>query len=695
MKMSGVSETDGVVTEQELNADKLGGVGGRLRNVTNSKRNISIEARINLGFTFAIALMLALTGVGLTQIYQADARLKTIVEKNNLKTELAQVMQSALRERALSMHIMAVLTDDFLKDAEYQHFNELGGRYTQARQKLEKLANSEVEKKIFATIVSLTRVAQPQVEQVMEMGLRGNDPQIFELIRNQALPKQREISDQVGGLIKFQQSQTAIAVQEAETSSARARSAMLLLGGFASALTILMATYVSKRVTKQALTLEHRALYDELTDLPNRTLFQDRLQQAIRNSQRSSRTFAIILMDLDRFKEVNDTLGHDVGDLLLKEVGQRLKDTVRSADTVARLGGDEYVIILENLSEKYVEAVAEKIRKALDRPFVLEGEIVDISASLGIALFPEHGSDAVTLIRRADMAMYAAKHEHSGFAIYTEAHEQGSRTDLAFKSELRQAIEQDELMLYYQPKIDHASAKVMGVEALVRWQHPKRGFLPPDDFITAAEQTGLIGPLARWVLDKALRQCAALHQAGILISMAVNLSARNLHDKQLPTEIADLLRSAGVAPAYLVLEITETAVMDDPMFALEILHQLDKMGVTLAIDDFGTGYSSLAYLSKLPVDEIKIDKSFVIDMLTDTQAAVIVRSTIELGHNLGLKVVAEGVESQEVWDRLTQWGCDTAQGYYMSRPLPEEKLMLWLQDSSWAQVKHPETSASV
>jgi EAL domain-containing protein (putative c-di-GMP-specific phosphodiesterase class I) len=229
----------------------------------------------------------------------------------------------------------------------------------------------------------------------------------------------------------------------------------------------------------------------------------------------------------------------------------------------------------------------------------------------------------------------------------------------------------------------------MGVEALVRWQHPKRGFLPPDHFIAAAEQTGLIGPLTRWVLDKALKQCAALHQGGMLISVAVNLSARNLHDKQLPTEIADLLSRAGVAPAYLVLEITDTAVMDDPKFALEILHQLDKMGVTLAIDDFGTGYSSLAYLSKLPVDEIKIDKSFVLDMMDDKQAAVIVRSTIDLGHNLGLKVVAEGVETQQVWDTLTQWGCDTAQGFYMSKPLPADQLMQWLKDSVWAQDKPP------
>ena len=681
--MSGANNTPASTPDQEW-VSAEGTPRGRFHHFNQTPRGISIQARIKLGFMFTIALMLALAGVGLTQMYQADARLKTIVEKNNVKTELAQIMQSALRERALSMHIMAVLTDDFLKDEEYQHFNELGGRYTQARLSLEKLADSAEEKKIFSRINSLTRTTQPQVERVMEMGLRGSNPAIFQLIRNEILPKQREISDQVDGLIKFQQKLTTVAVKEAEASSARARNAMLLLGVMASALTLLMATYVSKRVTKQALALEHQALYDELTDLPNRTLFHDRLQHAIRNSRRYGRSFAIILMDLDSFKEVNDTLGHDVGDLLLKEVGRRLKDTVRSADTVARLGGDEFVIILESLSEKYAEAVAEKIRKALDRAFALEGEVVDISASLGIALFPEHGIDAVTLIRRADMAMYVAKHEHSGFAIYSPAHEHGSRTDLAFKSELRQAIEHDQLMLYYQPKIDHVSGRVMGVEALVRWQHPKRGFLPPDFFITAAEQTGLIGALTRWVLDKAMKQCAALHRAGMPLSVAVNLSARNLHDKQLPNEIAQLLSTTGVAPAYLVLEITETAVMDDAVFALEILQQLDQMGVTLAIDDFGTGYSSLAYLSRLPVDEIKIDKSFVMDMMTDKHAAVIVRSTIELAHNLGLKVVAEGVESQQLWETLTQWGCDAAQGYYISKPLPQDQLMAWLQTSVWA-----------
>ena len=660
----------------------------------DKKRAMGIGARINLGFLFTIALMMALTGVGLTHIHLADARLKNIVEKNNVKTEMAQIMQSALRERALNMHIIAVSDDPFLKDEVYQRFNTMGGEYTRARQSLEQLASIEEEKAILAEIKRLTRQAQPEVEKVMEMGLAGNDPQMFELIRNRTMPLQKLISDQVYALIQFQRKQTANAVHEAETLSGQARNVMLFLGTLATLLTLLIAVFVSRRVTGQAHALEHQALHDELTSLPNRALFQDYLQQAIKCANRMNSGFAILLMDLDRFKEVNDTLGHNAGDLLLIEVGRRLKETVRSEDLVARLGGDEYVVLMQNLTEPDVERVAEKIRKVLEQPFRLGIEMVDVSASLGIACFPEHGKDAVTLTRRADMAMYAAKQEHSGFAMYSDAQEQSSRATLALRSELRHAIKHNELVLHYQPKIDHQTGMVMGLEALVRWRHPERGFLAPDQFIPEAEQTGLIGPLTRWVLARAILQCAALHKAGVMISMAVNFSARNLHDKQLADELANLLDQAGLKPEYLVLEITESAVMADPAFGLQILNQFDKMGVTLAIDDFGTGYSSLAYLSQLPMNEIKIDKSFVLNMMQDSQAAVIVKSIIELGHNLGLKVVAEGVETREVWDRLTQWGCDTAQGYYMSRPLPEDQLMQWLTESAWTPLTRPSIAAS-
>ncbi len=651
----------------------------------NNKHHLNIGVRIAVGFMLAIFLMLALTYVSLNHMGQSEARLKNIVEKNNVKTDMAQIMQRALRERALSMHIMAVLKDDFLKDAEYQRFSAFGGEYIRARETLESLAISPQEKSVLSKIIVLTREAQPEVEEVMNMGLQDFHSDIFDQIRMQAMPKQKLIGQQVDKLIDLQRIQTATAVKEAESSYASARQTTLFLGGFASLLTVFIAVFVSMRVSRQARILEYQALHDELTGLPNRTLYQDRLKQEIKHALREGTTFAVILMDLDRFKEVNDTLGHNIGDLLLQDVGRRLKETVRTIDTVAWLGGDEYVIILDNVSESQIQHIIEKILKTLELPFSLDGEVIDISASIGIALFPDHGEDAITLTQRADVAMYAAKHANSGYAIYSESQEHGTRADLTLKSELRQAIAQEELVLYYQPKINHQTRCIMGVEALVRWQHPKRGFLPPDQFILAAEQNGLIQSLTTWVLKKALNQCAEFHKAGIFISVTVNLSARSLHDKHLPSEIADLLDKANVAPSYLVLEITESVVMADQTSALVILNQLDKMGVTLAIDDFGTGYSSLASLSKLPVDEIKIDKSFVLDMMSDKQASVIVRSTIDLGHNLGLKVVAEGVETAQVWDTLTEWGCDTAQGYYMSKPLPANDLIQWIRESAWAE----------
>lgn len=669
-----------------------------LRKIAKDKRPTRIGLGIALSFVFTIALMIALTGISLNHMRQADARLKNIknvVEQNNTKAEMAQIMQRTLRERALSMHILPNLTDDFLKDEEYQRFYALGGEYSLARAKLEEISTTPEEKKIFSRIRNLTSEAQPEVQKLMEMGLQGSNPDLFKEIRNKAVPMQRLISAQVDALIKLQQSQPVGAVKEAKSSSASAFNAVLWIGGITIVLTVLIGLFVTRRVAGQAKVLNHQALHDELTGLPNRTLFHDRLEQAIQRAQREGHAFAIILMDLDRFKEVNDTMGHDVGDMLLQEVARRLRNTVRNSDTVARLGGDEYIIILENISQPYVQRVIDKLLKTLDRPFMLQDQAIDISASMGIANYPEHGETAIALTQRADVAMYAAKQGHSGFAMYSEAQEHSSRAALTLKSELRHAIKHDELVLHYQPKIDHTTGLVMGVEALVRWQHPKRGFLTPDKFIPDMEQTGLMGPLTRWVLAKAIFQCAALHKAGILISMAVNFSARNLHDKHLTYEIATLLERADLRPEYLVLEITESAVMADPVFGLEILNQFDKMGVTLAIDDFGTGYSSLAYLSKLPMNEIKIDKSFVLTMMQDPQASVIVRSTIELGHNLGLKVVAEGVETQEVWDLLTEWGCDTAQGYYMSRPLPEEKLVQWLEESHWSQMPQPSAPATV
>jgi len=436
---------------------------------------------------------------------------------------------------------------------------------------------------------------------------------------------------------------------------------------------------VSERKAQQA-ALEHQALHDGLTGLPNRLLLHDRLQQAILLAQREARPLALLLMDLDRFKEVNDNFGHQYGDALLQEVANRLRGRLRESDTVARLGGDEFGIVLPGLKDPAdAEKMAAKLLQALAQPYSLDHQMLDIAASIGIALYPEHGSDAATLLRRADVAMYVAKRGSGGFAVYEFKHDEQSFGQFVLVSELRTAIEQDQLVLYYMPEVDVKTDSVVGVEALVRWQHPKFGLMPPDRFVPMAEQTGLIRPLTLWVLEAAMRQQQAWRRSGLNLGLSVNLSTRNLHDPQLPGAVARLMETYGVARGGLKVEITESSLMADPDRALEILTQLKAMGVLIAIDDFGTGYSSLAYLKRLRVDEIKIDKSFVFDMASEGNDATIVRSTIDLGHNLGLAVVAEGVETKEAMDQLTADVCDYAQGYYLSRPLPADQIEAWLQ----------------
>lgn len=431
--------------------------------------------------------------------------------------------------------------------------------------------------------------------------------------------------------------------------------------------------------------IQHLAYYDTLTDLPNRSLLQDRLQQALLSARRDKKSLALLVMDLDRFKEINNVLGHSYGDLLLQQVGPRLREVLRESDTVARLGGDEFAVLLLSIDLDGAILTAEKILRHFTNPFVVDCLSLEVETSIGIALFPEHGEDANTLLRRADMAMYEAKQQSSGYAVYSPQHERHNSSHLILMGDLRHAIDRNELFLQYQPKIDLRTRSIIGVEALVRWQHPSRGIVPPDQFIPLSEQGGLIKPLTLWVLKAALSQCRAWRQAGLKLSVAVNLSARNLQDPQLPDQVAQLLQANDLGPGWLHLEITESVIMADPTRAMEILNQLSKMEVRLAIDDFGTGYSSLGYLKKLPVDEIKIDKSFVKEMAVEKDDAMIVRSTIDLAHNLGLKVVAEGVETQGIYDRLIALGCDAAQGYHISRPLSPADFVGWRDHSPWTQ----------
>jgi diguanylate cyclase (GGDEF)-like protein len=436
----------------------------------------------------------------------------------------------------------------------------------------------------------------------------------------------------------------------------------------------------------QAEVNEHQALHDALTDLPNRTLFHDRVGQALASARREHIPVAVMIMDLDRFKEVNDTLGHASGDELLKQAGERLRAALRESDTVARLGGDEFGVLLPRVVDSAAAvSVAHKLRSALEEPFTIHGLALQMEASVGIALFPEHGDDVHSLLQRADVAMYVAKEHPAGCEVYAKERDEYSPDRLTMLTELRRGIDAGELVLHYQPKAELRSGEVGGVEALVRWSHPTRGLVPPDEFIPLAQKTGVIVPLTHFVLNEALRQCRTWQLEGLNLCVGVNLSARNLLDVNLPDTVGGLLAKWEVTPSLLELEITESTILADPIRAMHVLSRLSDMGVRLAIDDFGTGYSSLAYLKRLPVDELKIDKSFVQGMERDENDAVIVRSTIDLGRNLGLLVVAEGVETEEAWRRLVSLGCDVAQGYYLSRPVPAAELAAWLRASPGPQ----------
>ncbi len=405
-------------------------------------------------------------------------------------------------------------------------------------------------------------------------------------------------------------------------------------------------------------------------------MFRDRVQEAIAAAERNGTAVAVMIMDLDRFKEINDTLGHHNGDELLCNVGPRLERAVRTSDTVARLGGDEFGLLVPNITDRSVaERIARRAVESLEAPFEIQGLNLEVEASIGAAFFPDQGTDVDTLLQRADVAMYTAKRGHSGYVEYATEHDAYSFTRLRLMTELRQAMDNDELVIHYQPKAALPTGKVTSVEALVRWQHPERGLIPPCDFIPAAENTGAIKTLTLDVIDKVLSQSYAWRNGGIRLKVSVNLSARCLLDVELPATIYQLLRKWEVPPSTLQLEVTESSIMADPPRVQTVLEKLRSLGIEIAIDDFGTGYFSLSNLKNLPVDEIKIDKLFVTRMAADHHDAAIVQSTIDLARNLNLRVVAEGVETKDVWERLSELGCDLAQGAYIGCPSEPDELL--------------------
>jgi diguanylate cyclase (GGDEF)-like protein len=443
-----------------------------------------------------------------------------------------------------------------------------------------------------------------------------------------------------------------------------------------------MTDAISLRETR----ISELAYYDVLTGLPNRAYFTERLEESLRAAAAGSGDLAVVCLDVDRFKMVNDTLGHELGDLLLREVARRLRETLRDVrDQVARLGGDEFAVMLPGADASKALSVAHRIAEAMNRPMNLDGQMVDVSASMGVSACPAHGNDAQSLLRHADVAMYLAKRHNTMAEIYDPRHHDQNVERLSLLSELRLAVERDELVLYYQPKVATAPDSVHHVEALVRWIHPTRGFVPPFEFIPFAEQTGYIKAITLWVMNAAIRQCGQWLRQGLEVNVSLNISARDLLNPELPALFAGMLERHGCPARLITLEITESAVLDDPLRALANLQALRETGCALSIDDYGTGYSSLSYLRQIPVSEMKIDRSFVMHLLDNPNDEIIVRSTIELAHNMGLKVTAEGVETEAVLERLRALGCDLAQGYLISKPIPAAALEEWFRASHWAR----------
>ncbi len=457
-----------------------------------------------------------------------------------------------------------------------------------------------------------------------------------------------------------------------------------------SLLSAIRTSRAEKQAAEAEAKLTHLSIYDPLTALPNRALFLDRLDQGVALSKRENRQVAVLMMDLNGFREVNATLGHAVGDELLAEVAKRLQAVTRESDTLARIGGDEFAELLPSgATDGGAIKAAERAIEALKDPLTIQGHRLATGISIGIALFPTHGSDASTLMRHADTAMFAAKRNATGYAVYfgqvAEDDDETHVRQLSLSGDLRHAITQNQLLLNYQPKVTFTPPRIAGVEALLRWNHPQHGLVTPDVFIPLAEQTGIIEPLTGWVLDAALKQYREWLESGLDIPVSVNLSPVTLHDRSFSDQIARLLEKWSVPARGLVLEITESAIISDVARATETVDKLHEMGVRISIDDFGTGYSSLAYIRRLRVSEIKVDKSFVLNMREINDDAVIVRSIVDLGRNLGLSVVAEGIEDVETWKLLETLQCTEAQGYFISRPMDAVSLRQWTEESDYGK----------
>ena len=689
---------------------------------TRIARRAPIALRLALAFGLLLALLAGVVALVLRQAELVGEASRVVAETSLRQVLLARQAEKAAQAGAQHLHTLFLLDkrDDrvpvyALIDTE---FADQKAALSQLLADAHAVEDAVVVERLIATRGRFEAAFQHTVDEV-ELDLPAARP----VMLRETVPALNDMLAALDALVAVKSAQANATIASIRLQQARSRTYVLELSGVAVLVALLCAGLITRSITRPlaatvALAREiadgkldspmpesgrdevgrlitalgemrdslaqrearivDLAFRDPLTGLANRTLFNDRLAQAVGTATRTGHAMSVLLIDLDRFKNVNDVLGHPVGDELLNQVAGRLtRELRRTTDTVARIGGDEFAVLLPSQGREGAALLARQLLAALDTPVTIEGQTVDVSGSIGIATFPEDGDTPTELMAHADSAMYVAKQASSGYAAFTQTMTRTTEHGLSLLSDLRRAVDENQFHLQYQPKVALADRSCLSAEVLLRWRHPTRGFVPPDQFIPFAEQTGCIKSITRWVLARGLAQLAAWRAGGLDMSLNINVSTRDLVQQDLPSFVRNLLLAEGVAARHLCLEVTESAIMEDPAHALASLQALHDMGVQLSIDDFGTGYSSLAYLKKLPVQELKIDRSFVMNLDADDNDLNIVRSTIVMAHHMGLTVVAEGVETESVAAKLRMLGCDGAQGYLFGRPLAADEFRAW------------------
>jgi diguanylate cyclase (GGDEF)-like protein len=629
------------------------------------------------GFFIQLLLILFVTAIGLQQLRMSANNLSTVVDVHMKKLGLTKTMMIAARERTLSMFRLARSSDPFERDEMYMQFNSSGSQFANAREALLNMPLSARERELIALQGRLTGIAMPIQTQVVETHRNDFNHKAEEQVLANAIPAQNDVLAALVQLDAETQKIAFAASRKAHQAHALARFWMFLLSGIALLLGVAVAgvvMYYTHRVSRER---EHLATHDTLTGLPNRMLFMDRLEQSLIRAQRRGTLVGVMFIDLDRFKRVNDTLGHASGDLLICEVARRLQAVTRAEDIVARLGGDEFVVVIDAVRINQILHVVEKTLAVVSEPYRIDGRELFSSGSIGVSVYPNDGTDASSLLRNADTAMYTAKGSgRNRFQLYDAAMNAMAEERLQLETELHYALERNEFVFHYQPQLNLETGRIEGVEALLRWNKPDKGLLSPALFLSMLEETGGIVSVGRSLLLAACRQTAAWHAAGFAnLDVAVNVSSKEFWHDTLIDTVRDALAQSGLPPRSLQLELTEGIFMEDVDAAVVRILALKALGVAVAIDDFGTGYSSLAHLKRFPLDVLKIDRYFVKDLPRSPINEALISSILALCKGLHLGTVAEGVETREQLESLRTLGCQVVQGYFISRPVPAEQII--------------------